>query len=105
MYNSMTNSDADILGFEKVGATPQSTQTKKSETPEQKVTRTAVEVALLYKGKEIYLRNLTLNNDGLLVGKVSGLSNICAREFEGIKLGQTLSFRYQHIQHSTGHNA
>ena len=103
MVNSMT--DADILGFEKVGATPQPTQTKQSESPEQKVARTALEVALLYRGQEIYLRNLKVNNDDSLVGKVSGFSNICAREFEGIKLGQTLSFRYQHIQHSTMHNA
>lgn len=97
--------DADKLGFEQVGSMAKSTNSEPSESSEQRIIRTAIEVALLYKGQEIYLRNLKLNDDDLLVGEVSGLSNICAREFEGVKLGQKLSFRYQHIQHSTMHNA
>lgn len=93
--------DADTFGFEQAGPTPRSKNTKPSESPEQRIIRTAIEVSLLYKGQEIHLRNLNLNEDDGLVGEVSGFSNICARQFEGITLGQRLSFRYQHIQHLT----
>ncbi|WP_415899486.1 hypothetical protein [Neptuniibacter sp. QD48_11] len=97
----MNTTDADILGFDLVGPTPPNTNTAQTESPEQRIARTAIEVALLFKGQEVHLRDIHLNVDGTLKGEVSGFSNVCAREFEGVRFGQSLSFRYQHIQHST----
>lgn len=97
----MHNTDADTLGFNLVGPTPPNTNAAQPESPEQRIARTAIEVALLFKEQEIHLRDIQLNEDGTLKGEVSGFSNVCAREFEGVRFGQTLSFRYPHIQHST----
>ncbi|WP_415892803.1 hypothetical protein ACMXYN_16975 [Neptuniibacter sp. PT8_73] len=97
----MHNTDADTLGFDLVGPTPPNTNTAPTESPEQRIARTAIEVALLFKGQEVHLRDIQLNEDGTLKGEVSGFSNVCAREFEGVRFGQSLSFRYPHIQHST----
>ncbi|WP_415889600.1 hypothetical protein ACMXYV_17050 [Neptuniibacter sp. SY11_33] len=97
----MNHTDADTLGFDLVGPTPPNTNAAQSESPEQRIARTAIEVALLFKGQEVHLRDIKLNEDGTLKGEVSGFSNVCAREFESVRFGQSLSFRYQHIQHST----
>lgn len=97
----MNTTDADTLGFELVAPAPQISPDPQVESPEQRIARTAIEVALLFKGQEIHVRNITLNEDGSLNGEVAGFSNVCAREFEGVRLGQSLSFSYQHIQHST----
>lgn len=101
----MNHTDADSLGFDLVGPAPQNANTAQSESPEQRIARTAIEVALLFKGQEVHLRDIQLNADGSLKGEVSGFSNVCAREFEGVRFGQNLSFRYQHIQHSTRKDA
>ncbi|WP_415882811.1 hypothetical protein [Neptuniibacter sp. QD34_54] len=97
----MKTTDADTLGFDLVGPTPPNSNATQSESPEQRIAHTAIEVALLFKGQEVHLRDIELNEDGTLKGEVSGFSNVCAREFEGVRFGQALSFRYQHIQHST----
>jgi len=97
----MNTTDADTLGFNLVAPAPQVSPNPQVESPEQRIARTAIEVALLFKGQEVHIRHLTLNDDGTLSGEVAGFSNVCAREFEGVRFGQSLSFRYQHIQHST----
>ncbi|WP_415886222.1 hypothetical protein ACMXYO_16460 [Neptuniibacter sp. QD37_6] len=101
----MNKTDADALGFELVGPTPQYTPITQTESSEARIARTAIEVALLYKGQEVHLREIQLAEDGTLKGEVSGFSNVCAREFEGVRFGQSLSFRFQHIQHATRKDA
>ena len=103
MTNTM-KTDADRLGFELSGKDPSTSQksnVQDENNPERRIARNAEQVALLYKGQEIHLRYIELNKDGFLVGKVFEFSNACSNQYEGIKLGQKISFRYLHVQHTS----
>lgn len=95
-------SDADIMGFKKVGLTPAASDISNPHNinrPEQNLINKAVEVALCYKGVEVHVRNLELNDDGLLLGQVFNFTHICTTQYEGLRLGQAITFRYTHVQH------
>ena len=55
-------------------------------------------VALLYKEREIHLRDIHLADTGVLTGTVCEIANVCAIQYESIRIGQVLSFEYAHIQ-------
>lgn len=95
------NTDADKLGFDVVESATTSNQTtpESSNNPEKRIADTAEEVALFYKGIEVHIRNIELGENGNLTGRVSDFSNVCSTQYEALKLGQTLSFRYPHVQH------
>ncbi|MFY0677894.1 MAG: hypothetical protein JXR18_11475 [Neptuniibacter sp.] len=95
------NTDADKLGFDVVESATTSSQTtaESSNSPEKRIADTAGEVALFYKGIEVHIRNIELGVNGNLTGRVSDFTNVCSTQYEALKLGQTLSFRYPHVQH------
>lgn len=95
--------DADRLGFESVGEyspASQKNNIQDDNSPERRIVKNSVRVALLYKGQEIHLRDIEFNRQGIFTGKVFEFSNVCSMQFEGIKLGQKVSFRYLHIQYT-----
>lgn len=91
------NTEADQLGFEIAGAQPSSSNV--NTLAAKRLTDKAAEVALLYKGLEIYIRKIELDPEGYLVGQIADFSNVCSTQYEGLRLGQSLSFRHQHVQH------
>lgn len=54
---------------------------------------------LRYRERDIHIQNVRVNSDQTLVGQVCEISNVCSAQYEGLRLGQTISFRCQHIQH------
>ena len=95
--------DADRLGFDSAGEQLPASQTNNMQDencPERRIVSNSAHVALFYKGQEIHLRDIELNQEGFLVGRVFEFSNLCSIQFEDIKLGQKISFRYLHIQHT-----
>ena len=94
------NTDADKLGFNVVEpATTNNPTNTDSNSPEKRIADTAEEVALFYKGIEVYIQNIAVDENGNLTGRVANFSNVCSTQYEGLKLGQALSFRYSHVQH------
>lgn len=95
------NTEADKLGFDVVESVTTSNQTaaENSNSPEKRIADTAEEVALFYKGIEVHIKTISVDENGNLTGRVSDFTNVCSTQYEGLKLGQTLSFRYPHVQH------
>jgi len=79
------NSIADQMGFESIDQS----------ASESHAAPTAV--YLLYKDRNIHIRDIQLTEDGQLTGVVSGIENVCAVQYEGLRIGQTITFRPQHI--------
>lgn len=80
------NSTADQLGFD----------TLKHQTSDFNVAA-QTSASLLYKDRNIHIRDIQLTEDGQLTGVVSGIENVCAVQYEGLRIGQTITFRPQHI--------
>lgn len=91
--------EADQLGFEIAGAQTSNSDLNTDALAAKRLADRAEEVALLYKGLEIYVRKIELAPEGYLVGQLADFSNVCSTQYEGLKLGQSLSFRHQHVQH------
>lgn len=92
--------DAEEMGFDVVPV--QSTDRADDFSEEKRIVATADKAALLYKGMEVYVQDLQLLSSGILSGQISDFSNICSTQYEGLSLGQKITFRYQHIQHTCG---
>jgi len=97
------NTEADQLGFDIAGAQASNTDVNTDTLAAKRLADKAEEVALLYKGLEIYVRKIELAPEGYLVGQIADFSNVCSTQYEGLKLGQSLSFRHQHVQHISKH--
>ncbi len=95
------DTDADKLGFEVVesATTNNKTTAESNNSPEKRIADTAEVVALVYKRIEVHIGNIELDENGNLTGRVSDFLNICSPQYEGLTLGQALSFRYPHVQH------
>lgn len=92
--------DADNMGFEVAGVEPTTAHSPLDEnSPEKRLVARANEVALVYKDREIHVRDITLDEHGFLVGQVSDFSNVCTTQYEGLRLGQTITFRHPHVHH------
>lgn len=89
--------DADEMGFD-VTASASGTESRSLPDADDQ-TLADKKPVLRYKERDIHVQNVRLDNDRMLVGQVSEISNVCSVQYEGLKLGQTISFRYQHIQH------
>jgi len=96
----MKQTDADRLGFDIITGEPQaSCNFEAGHSPEKRISEEAKQVALLYKGVEVHIKNIAITREGCLAGQVSEFGQICSTQYEGVKLGQVLSFRYPHIHH------
>ena len=94
------NTDADKMGFDVVESATTSNPIKTdSNSPEKRIADTAEQVALFYKGIEVHVQTISVDENGNLTGRVANFSNVCSTQYEGLKLGQRLSFRYPHVQH------
>lgn len=95
------NTDADKMSFDvvKSATTRNQTTAEDSLPPEKRIADTAEEVTLFYKGIEVHVQTISVDEDGNLSGRVSDFVNVCSTQYEGLKLGQRLSFRYPHVQH------
>ena len=91
--------EADQLGFEIAGAQASNSDVNTDALAAKRLADKAEEVALLYKGLEIYVRKIELAPEGFLIGQIADFSNVCSTQYEGLRLGQSLSFRHQHVQH------
>lgn len=80
------NTIADQLGFD----------TLKYQASDFKVTA-QTSASLLYKDRNIHIHDIQLTEDGPLTGVVSGIENVCAVQYEDLRIGQTITFRPQHI--------
>lgn len=89
------HTDAEKLGFEVVESAISASGDYTVQ--EKRIVETAEEVTLRYKGRDILINTLTHGVCGIS-GRVSEVSNVCATTYEGVRLGQHLSFRYFHIQ-------
>lgn len=93
-------SQADELGFEIAGAADTSSScAHEGVTAEQTMAGKTDKVALFYKGVTIEVDNVVLESQTLLTGHVSDFSNICSTQYEGLRLGQKLTFRAVHVHH------
>ena len=90
---------ADQLSFEIAGAHTPNSDVTTDTLAAKRLADKAEEVALLYKGLEIYVRKIELAPEGYLIGQIADFSNVCSIQYEGLRLGQPLSFRHQHVQH------
>ena len=87
--------DADEMGFE---ATPNAPAADNHLSLDNQALSDKKPV-LRYRERDIHIQNVHVNSDQTLVGQVCEISNVCSAQYEGLKLGQTISFRCQHIQH------
>lgn len=97
------NTEADQLGFEIAGSQSSNSDVNTDVLAAKRLADKAEEVALLYKGLEIYVRKIELAPEGFLIGQIADFSNVCSTQYEGLRLGQPLSFRHQHVQHISKH--
>ncbi len=94
--------DAEMLGFEYAGIAteaPQITEPLDPQSPERRMAEQASEVALFYKGREVHVRNISVDQNGFLMGEVFSVAHLCAMHYESLKLGQRITFRYLHVHH------
>ncbi|MCW8885699.1 MAG: hypothetical protein OQK12_10670 [Motiliproteus sp.] len=89
------NTDADKLDFEpamsKIGKPNESAQLSAQADYKNCC------LSLLYKGINVHVRNIRLGKDGALIGDVFEFTNICSTAYEGVRLGQSISFRDYHV--------
>ena len=87
--------DADEMGFDEILNAP----TAENRPLLNDQTLIDKKPVLRYRERSIHLQNVRMNSDHTLTGRVCEISNVCSVQYEGLRLGQTISFRYQHIQH------
>lgn len=93
--------NADDLGVDLVGVKVANTNDlQTTHSPEARLVTRGVDVSVRYKGVDIRIEKIEQDDNGLLVGLVSSFSNVCSTQYEGIGLGQKITFRYHHVQQS-----
>jgi hypothetical protein len=65
------------------------------------VTQEGDHVGLKFHDKWIYLRDVVLNPEGYMTAEIRGFGYNSGSEFNGLIVGQTISFRHAHVFHLT----
>ncbi len=91
---------ADEMAFEAAGgaaATPEISGAQNVDSREKKLAECGDDASLRYRGVNVLVTDIELDKSGCLTGIVSEFSNVCSMHYEGLKLGQKISFRYLHV--------